>query len=61
MKRFLIEKIIHSVEFKNLYENSIEKKPEIIETVENNYKITIRVYQHVYGDTADIFPNIFIL
>ena len=26
-KQFLIEKIIHSVEFENLYFNEIEKKP----------------------------------
>ena len=38
-QQFLIEKIIHSVEFKNPYENSVEKKREIIETVENKYKI----------------------
>ena len=35
---FLVEKIIHYVEFKNQYENSIEKKLKITETVENNYK-----------------------
>ena len=50
-----MEKIIHAVEFKNPYENSIEKKPEIVETVENNYRIIIRVYQHLYADIADIF------
>ena len=33
-KQFLIEKIIHGVEFKNPYNIEIEKKPEIIETVE---------------------------
>ena len=43
-KQFLVEKIIHGVEYQNPYENSIEKKPEIIETVEKNYKIIIRVY-----------------
>ena len=37
-QQFLVEKIIHAVEFKNPYENYIEKKPEIIETVENNFK-----------------------
>ena len=40
-----------NVEFKNPDENSIEKKPEIIDTVESNY----RVYQHLYSDIADIF------
>ena len=42
--QFLVEKIIHSVEFSNPYENSIKKKPEIIETVESNYRIIRRVY-----------------
>ena len=35
-RQFLVETIIHAVEFKNQYENSIKKKPEIIEIVENN-------------------------
>ena len=35
-RQFLEETIIHAVEFKNQYENSIKKKPEIIEIVENN-------------------------
>ena len=34
--QFLVEKIIHAVDFENPYEGSIDKKPEIIETVENN-------------------------
>ena len=33
-KYFLIEKIIHGVEFQNPYNTPVEKKPEIIETVE---------------------------
>ena len=40
--------------FKNLYENSFEKKPKIIDTVESNYRIIRRVYQHLYADIADI-------
>ena len=48
-------KIIHTVEFKNLYKNYIEKKPEIIENVENNSKIIRRVYQHLYADIVGIF------
>ena len=40
--------------FKNLYENSIEKKPKIIDTVESNYRIIRRVYQHLCADIADI-------
>ena len=52
---FLWKKIHHSVEFENPYENSIEKKPEIIETVESNYRIIRRIYQHLYAEIADIF------
>ena len=51
----MIEKKIHSVDFTNPYENSIERNPEILETVESNYKIIRRVYQHIYTDIADIF------
>ena len=29
-KQFLIEKIIHGIEFKNLYETNSENKPEIL-------------------------------
>ena len=54
-KQFLVEKIIHDVEFQNPYENSIEKKLEIIETVEKNYKIIRRVYQYLFIEVADIF------
>ena len=38
-KQFLIEKIVHGVEFKNPYNIKIEKKPAIIEIVAHNYKI----------------------
>lgn len=51
----MIEKKIHSVDFTNPYENSIERNPEILETVESNCKIIRRVYQHIYTDIADIF------
>ena len=54
-KQFLVEKIIHCVEFQNPYENSIQKKPKITETVEKNYKITKRVYQYLFTEVADIF------
>ena len=54
-----MEKIIHGVEFKNPYENSMEKKPETIQTVENNYRTIRRVYQHLYADIADIFFRIY--
>ena len=56
-KQFMIEKIIHSVEFQNPYMNSIEQKPEIIDIVESNYKIAGRVYQDLYIDVADIFQE----
>ena len=54
-QQFLVEKIIHAVEFKNPYGNSMEKKPERIDTVGNNYRIIRWVYQHLYADAADIF------
>ena len=52
-KQFLIEKMIHGVEFKNPYENSTEKKPEIIDVIETNYRVARRVYQDLYLDIAD--------
>ena len=58
-RQFLIEKIIQSIEFKNHYHNSIEKKPEIIETTENNYKVNRCVYQSLFSDiTGSIFDYI---
>ena len=51
----MVEKIINAVEFANPYENSVETKPEIIDTVESNYRIMRRVYQSLYSDIADIF------
>ena len=56
-QQFLVEKIIHAVEFKNPYGNSMEKKPERIDSVGNNYRIIRWVYQHLYADTADIFSE----
>ena len=50
----MVEKIIHVVEFANPYENSVEKKPEILDTVESNCRIMRRVYQSLYSDIADI-------
>ena len=40
--QFLIAKIILGVEFENSYQK--EKKPEILETIEGNYKVARRVY-----------------
>ena len=54
-RQFLIEKIIHEVEFSNPFANSIEKNPEIVDTAEKNYKISRRVYQSLFVDVADIF------
>ena len=54
-RQFLVEKIIHSIEFNNPYENLIQKNPEIIDTVEKNYKILRRVYQSLFVDLADAF------
>ena len=42
-KQFLIEKNINGVEFANPYATSIEQKPEIIDTVESNYRVIRRV------------------
>ena len=56
-KQFLVEKIIHGIEFKNPYNIKTEKKPEIIETVENNYKIARRVYQQLRQDISELFAD----
>ena len=56
-KEFLIEKIIHDVEFNNPYKIEIEKKPEIIETVESNYRVAKRVYQHLWIDISELFAE----
>ena len=52
-RQFLCEKIIHSIKFHNSYENSIGKKTEIIDTVENNYKISRRL--SLFVDISDSF------
>ena len=56
-KQFLIEKIIHSVEFKNPYNIDIEKKPSIIETVESNYRVARRVYQQLDMDISELLAE----
>ena len=38
-KQFLIEKIIHGVEFQNFYQSNPEKNAEIMETIESNYGV----------------------
>ena len=59
-RQFLIEKIIHGIEFNNPYNILSEKKPEIIDTVEKNYRISRRVYQSLFVDIATVFLNIFV-
>ena len=54
-RQFLIEKIIHEIEFKNPYEISNEKKPEIINIVKKNSRISRRVFQSLFNDIADSF------
>ena len=56
-KQFLIEKIIHGIEFENLYVKNSEKKPEILSAIERNYKITRGVYQQLQFDTAELFAE----
>ena len=43
-KQFLLEEIIRGVEFENLYATDSERKPEIMSTIERNYRIARRVY-----------------
>ena len=50
-----MEKISHGVEFGNPYNISIEKKPEIIETVESNYRVARRVYQQLLLHIPELF------
>ena len=56
-KQFLTEKIIHGVESGNPYLIVVEKKPEIIETIESNYRIAKRVYQQLYIDISALFAD----
>ena len=56
-KQFLLEKITHGVKFENLYATESKRKPEIMSTIEKNYRIARRVYQQLYLDTAEIFAD----
>ena len=56
-KQFLVEKLIHGIEFKNPYKIETEKKPEIIQTVEHNYEIVRRVYQQLWADISEFFAE----
>ena len=56
-KQFLIKKSIHGVEFNNPYNIEIEKKPEIIQTVEMNYRVARTVYLHLWIDISELFAE----
>ena len=56
-KQFLVEKVIHGIEFQNPYNITTEKDPEIIETVERDYKIARRVYQKLWIDISELFAE----
>ena len=56
-KQFLIEKIIHKVEFEKQYNTVSERKPEIMSTIEGNYRIARRVYQQLYFGTVELFAE----
>ena len=58
-RQFLIEKLIHNIEFKDRYQNLTEKKPKIIETIENSYKVNRCVYKSLFSDIAKAFLNIY--
>ena len=53
----MLEKIIHRVEFENLYSTHSERKPEIMSTIEENYRIAKGVYQQLHIDTAELFAD----
>ena len=53
----MIEKIIHGIEFENLYATDFENKPEILSAIERNYKNARRVYQQLHFDTAELFAE----
>ena len=56
-KQFLVEKVIHGIEFQNPYNITTEKDPEIIETVERDYKIARRVYQKLWIDISELLAE----
>ena len=55
--QFLIEKLIHSVEFEDLYATNPEKNPEILQIMEGNYRILRRVYQQLHIDVTELFSE----
>ena len=56
-KQFLLEKIIHGIEFENFYATDSERKPEIMSTIEGYYRIARRVYQQLYLDSVELFAD----
>ena len=54
-RHFLIEKLIHNIAFKGHYQSSTEKKPKIVATIENNYKVNSRMYQSLFSDITESF------
>ena len=56
-KQFLIEKIIHDIEFENLYATDSERKPEIMSMIEGNYRIAREVYQQLHLDITELFAE----
>ena len=56
-KQFLIEKIIHDIEFENLYATDSERKPEIMSMIEGNYRIAREVYQQLHLDIIELFAE----
>ena len=54
-KLFWTEKLIHGVEFEDLYATNPERKPEILQTMEGNYRILRRVYKQLHIDISEIF------
>ena len=40
-----------------MYKFSAEKKPEILETIEANYKVARRVYQQLHLDISELFAD----
>ena len=56
-EQFLLEKIIHGIKLENLYATDSERKPEIMSTIESNYRIARRVCQQLYLDSAERFAD----
>ena len=55
-KQFLLE-TIHVIEFENLYATDSERKPEIMSTIEGNYRRARRIYQQLHLHTAELFAD----